>query len=62
VATVAINNGTNAGLLAVRVLSVGIPSLVDSMEKYMKTMESEVLDKVDKLKEVGWENYQVKRP
>ena len=62
VATVAINNGTNAGLLAVRILSAGIPSLIDSMEKYMKTMESEVLDKVDKLKEVGWENYQVKKP
>lgn len=60
VATVAINNGTNAGLLAVRMLSVGIPSLIDSMEKYMKTMESEVLNKVDKLKDVGWESYQVK--
>ena len=60
VATVAINNGTNAGLLAVRILSAGIPSLIDSMEKYMKTMENEVLDKVDKLKEVGWESYQVK--
>lgn len=60
VATVAINNGTNAGLLAVRVLSAGIPSLIESMEKYMKTMESEVLNKVDKLKEVGWESYQVK--
>jgi phosphoribosylaminoimidazole carboxylase len=47
-------------LLAVRILSTGIPSLIDSMEKYMKTMESEVLNKVDKLKEVGWESYQVK--
>ena len=61
VATVAINNGTNAGLLAVRILSAGIPALIESMEKYMKTMESEVLEKVDKLKAVGWEDYQVKR-
>jgi phosphoribosylaminoimidazole carboxylase len=61
VATVAINNGTNAGLLAVRILSAGIPSLIDSMEKYMKTMESQVLDKVDKIKEVGWEVYQLNR-
>ena len=60
VATVAINNGTNAGLLAVRMLSAGIPSLIDSMEKYMKSMENEVLNKVNKLKEVGWESYQVK--
>lgn len=61
VATVAINNGTNAGLLAVRILSAGIPRLIDSMDHYMRTMEDEVLDKVEKLKEVGWENYQVKR-
>lgn len=56
-ATVAINNGTNAGLLAVRILSAGIPALIESMENYMKTMENEVLDKVDKLKKVGWEEY-----
>lgn len=61
VATVAINNGTNAGLLAVRILSAGIPRLIDSMDHYMRTMENEVLGKVEKLKEVGWENYQVKR-
>jgi len=61
VATVAINNGMNAGLLAVRILSAGIPHLIDSMDHYMKTMENEVLGKVEKLKEIGWENYQVKR-
>jgi phosphoribosylaminoimidazole carboxylase len=61
VATVAINNGVNAGLLAVRILSAGIPSLIGAMEQYMKTMEEEVLGKVEKLKEVGWEDYQVKR-
>ncbi|KAF8959392.1 phosphoribosylaminoimidazole carboxylase [Flammula alnicola] len=61
VATVAINNGVNAGLLAVRILSAGIPGLIDAMDHYMKTMENEVLGKVEKLKEVGWENYQVKR-
>ncbi|KAF9475819.1 phosphoribosylaminoimidazole carboxylase [Pholiota conissans] len=61
VATVAINNGVNAGLLAVRILSGGIPSLIGAMDRYMKSMEEEVLGKVEKLKEVGWENYQVKR-
>jgi len=61
VATVAINNGTNAGLLAVRVLSTGLPELVGAMAEYMKKMENEVLAKVDKLEEVGWEEYQVKR-
>lgn len=61
VATVAINNGVNAGLLAVRMLSVGSPSLLIAMEDYMKTMEEEVLGKVDDLVEVGWEKYVVKR-
>ncbi|PPQ72054.1 hypothetical protein CVT26_006735 [Gymnopilus dilepis] len=61
VATVAINNGMNAGLLAVRILSAGIPRLIDAMDNYMKNMEQEVLGKVQKLEEVGWENYQVKR-
>lgn len=61
VATVAINNSTNAGLLAVRILSTGMPSLVHAMEEYLKNLENEVLGKVEKLEEVGWEKYQVKR-
>ncbi|KAF8890424.1 phosphoribosylaminoimidazole carboxylase [Infundibulicybe gibba] len=61
VATVAINNGTNAGLLAVRMLSAGIPELITSMEVYLKDLEKEVLGKVQKLEEVGWEKYEVKR-
>ncbi|KAJ8697578.1 phosphoribosylaminoimidazole carboxylase ade2 [Pleurotus ostreatus] len=61
VATVAINNGVNAGLLAVRMLSTGSPSLLIAMEDYMKTMEKEVLEKVDNLAGVGWEKYVVKR-
>lgn len=51
----------NAGLLAVRILSAGLPRLVTAMEIYMQTMENEVLGKVQKLEEVGWEDYQVKR-
>lgn len=61
VATVAINNGTNAGLLAVRMLAVAMPDLVREMEKYLKSLETEVMGKVEKLEEVGWENYQVKK-
>jgi phosphoribosylaminoimidazole carboxylase len=61
VATVAINNGTNAGLLAVRILATGIPHLLDDMDAYLKSLEREVLDKVEKLEEVGWQKYQVKR-
>ncbi|KAI0301900.1 Phosphoribosylaminoimidazole carboxylase [Multifurca ochricompacta] len=55
------NNGTNAGLLAVRILAASNPNLVRSMEEYLKDLEKEVLGKVDKLEEIGWEKYEVKR-
>jgi phosphoribosylaminoimidazole carboxylase len=51
----------NAGLLAVRILSAGIPRLVDAMDEYMRSMETEVLGKVEKLEEVGWEDYILKK-
>jgi len=57
VATVAIGNSTNAALLAIRILSAGIPRLLDAMTAYMAQMESEVLDKVDKLSRLGWDSY-----
>ena len=47
----------NAGLLAVRILSGFMPHLHDAMQRYMKDMESAVLDKVVKLEATGWENY-----
>ncbi|ORX37484.1 carboxylase [Piromyces finnis] len=58
VATVAINNSTNAALLAVRILGSSIPKYLDKMVKYQTNMNEEVLVKVDKLEKVGWENYQ----
>jgi phosphoribosylaminoimidazole carboxylase len=61
VATVAINNSTNAGLLAVRILSAGMPKLLTAMDEYLKSLEQEVLGKVEKLEEVGWEKYEVKK-
>ncbi|KAG6843978.1 phosphoribosylaminoimidazole carboxylase ade2 [Tephrocybe sp. NHM501043] len=61
VATVAINNSTNAGLLAVRILAAGMPTLITAMDEYLKVLENEVMGKVDKLAEVGWEKYEVKR-
>ena len=57
----AINNGTNAGLLAVRILAAGNLHLVRDMEDYMKELEKEVLGKVERLEEVGWESYPVSR-
>ncbi|KAL5512233.1 hypothetical protein ACEPAG_3518 [Sanghuangporus baumii] len=57
VATVAINNSTNAALLAVRILGASVPSLLDAMDLFMKKQEQEVYAKVSRLERVGWENY-----
>ncbi|ORX55535.1 phosphoribosylaminoimidazole carboxylase [Hesseltinella vesiculosa] len=57
VATVAINNSTNAALLAIRMLGAFIPGVLKQMDEYMVKMEGEVMRKVDKLEQVGWDNY-----
>ncbi|OAX41108.1 Phosphoribosylaminoimidazole carboxylase [Rhizopogon vinicolor AM-OR11-026] len=61
VATVAINGGMNAGLLAVRILGAGIPRLFAEMDAYLRGLDGEVMTKVEKLEDVGWEKYEVKR-
>lgn len=43
VATVGINNSANAGLLAVRILSVKYPGLRKKMEQYQRTLKNKVL-------------------
>lgn len=57
VATVAINNATNAGLLAVRMLGVAEPEYALKMERYMLDMEDEVLGKATRLESIGYEEY-----
>ncbi|KDN43969.1 putative phosphoribosyl-5-aminoimidazole carboxylase [Tilletiaria anomala UBC 951] len=55
VATVAINNSTNAALLAIRILAASDPKYLAAMQQYMDDMENEVLVKVEKLSELGWD-------
>lgn len=57
VATVAINNSTNAALLAIRMLAAFDNKWLNEMNQYMANMESEVLQKVEKLEVTGYENY-----
>ncbi|CAI8503954.1 phosphoribosylaminoimidazole carboxylase ade2 [Hanseniaspora opuntiae] len=54
VATVAINNSTNAGLLAVRMLG-GEHSA--KMELFMQEQEKEVLEKAKKIEKIGHDEY-----
>lgn len=57
VATVAINNATNAALLAVRMLGISDTDLVSRMRQYQEDMRDENLNKGEKLETEGWESY-----
>ncbi|CDP16136.1 unnamed protein product [Coffea canephora] len=57
VATVAINNATNAGLLAVGILGVGDLNLQTRMAQYLEDRRDEVLAKGKELEEGSWEDY-----
>jgi phosphoribosylaminoimidazole carboxylase len=57
VATVAIGNATNAGLLAVRMLATSVPRLQEAMLAYQARLEAEVTAKAQRLEALGWEAY-----
>lgn len=57
VATVAINGGKNAGILAAKILAVSDPELLKKLKDYSANMEKEVVAKDEKLQEVGYQNY-----
>ncbi|KAF6144529.1 hypothetical protein GIB67_023975 [Kingdonia uniflora] len=57
VATVAINNATNAGLLAVRMLGIMDADLQARVIQYQEDMKDEVTSKAEKLEKDGWEEY-----
>lgn len=57
VATVAINNATNAALLAIRILGAVDSKWMKKMSEYMIAMENEVLNKAEVLEDIGYEQY-----
>ncbi|XP_023916858.1 phosphoribosylaminoimidazole carboxylase, chloroplastic isoform X2 [Quercus suber] len=57
VATVAINNATNAGLLAVRMMGIRDADLLARMSQYQEDTRNDVLRKAEKLEKDGWESY-----
>lgn len=57
VATVAINGGKNAGILAAKILAASDNELLDKIKKFTEKMKSEVQAKDDKLQEVGYKAY-----
>ncbi|MEM9136983.1 MAG: 5-(carboxyamino)imidazole ribonucleotide mutase [Cyanobacteria bacterium P01_F01_bin.42] len=57
VATVAIGNAKNAGLLAVQILASQRPELLEQVIAYRKSLETMVQEKQTKLAELGYQAY-----
>lgn len=57
VATVAINGGANAGILAAKILAISDPELLAKLKAYSAEMKDGVLKKDAKLQECGYHNY-----
>ena len=57
VATVAINGGQNAGILAAKILSVSDPELLKKLKAYKESLKENVVAKDKRLKEVGYKEY-----
>lgn len=57
VATVAINGGTNAGILAAKILAAGDEALLARLKDYSVNLKNEVVKKAEKLDKVGYQEY-----
>lgn len=57
VATVAINGGKNAGLLAVKMLAMSDQTLLNKLKEYSAQQCEQVKEKDRKLQETGWRDY-----
>ncbi|MCS7299496.1 MAG: 5-(carboxyamino)imidazole ribonucleotide mutase [Spirochaetia bacterium] len=57
VATVAINNARNAGILAVQILSIKYPELKEKLKEFRNKMENDVNSKDNKLQSTGYARY-----
>jgi 5-(carboxyamino)imidazole ribonucleotide mutase len=57
VATVAIGNAKNAGLLAVQILACHQPELLERVQQYRQTLTESVLEKQARLEKLGYQQY-----
>jgi len=57
VATVAIGNAKNAGLLAVQILASGQPKLLERVQQYRQSLTQSVMDKQAELDKLGYQQY-----
>ena len=57
VATVAIGNAQNAGLLAVEILATSDSQLLTKVQEYRQELSAMVLDKQSQLEQLGYQEY-----
>ncbi len=57
VATVAINGGANAGLLAAKILATSDTALLQKLKEYSKGLKEQVVAKDEKLQQIGYKAY-----
>lgn len=57
VATVAINGGANAGILAAKILATSDPELLERLKKYSSDLKDQVVAKDEKLQKIGYKEY-----
>jgi phosphoribosylaminoimidazole carboxylase PurE protein len=57
VATVAINNARNAGLLALRMIALTSPPLLKKLGDFMTEQESVVIEKAGGMEREGWRRF-----
>ncbi len=62
VATVAIGNAKNAGLLAVQILASHQPELLERVQQYRQNLEQSVMEKQSRLDELGYQQYLATKP
>lgn len=56
VGTVALNASKNAGILAAEILGTADETISQKVTDYKNSLNTEVIEKVEKLKREGWEN------
>jgi 5-(carboxyamino)imidazole ribonucleotide mutase len=56
VGTVALNASKNAGILAAEILGTYDEAISQKVADYKKSLNTEVIEKVEKMKKDGWEN------
>ena len=57
VATVAINGGANAGILAAKILATSDEALLGRLKEYSGSLKDDVVKKAEKLESIGYKEY-----